>query len=160
MHIVHWPIYNSNILPFVRLSMKTMIVIFLFRKISISLNSYFLFEGIVKEKWKGYRMKSENLRSWTIHLKYLSDVHVSRNWYKTVSNFRLVTLFPSVSSYNYTAMPLAEVLVTYYGLYVIILSIISIFVKFDTVLYQFLETGTSDRYVLYRYRSFLEIFRN
>ena len=26
---------------------------------------------------------------------------------------------------------------------------ISIFVKFDTVLYQFLETGTSDRYFIY-----------
>ena len=152
-----------------------------------------------------YRMKSENLRSWTIHIKYLSDVPVSRNWYKTVSNFRLVTWFPSVLRDNDTAMLLAEALVTYYGLYVIILSIISIksakkikiilganlrfsgscgigcvfveydlcnilqllyniayisiFVKFDTVLYQFLETGTSDRYVLYRYRSILEILR-
>ena len=29
---------------------------------------------------------SENLRRWMIHLRLLSDVPVSRNWYKTVSN--------------------------------------------------------------------------
>ena len=31
-------------------------------------------------------MKPENLRSWTIPIRHLSDVPVSRNWYKTVSN--------------------------------------------------------------------------
>ena len=31
-------------------------------------------------------MKPENLRHWTIHIKNQSDVPVSRNWYKTVSN--------------------------------------------------------------------------
>ena len=31
-------------------------------------------------------MKFENLRRWTIHIRHLSDVPVSRNWYKTVSN--------------------------------------------------------------------------
>ena len=30
-------------------------------------------------------MKPENLRRWTIHMRHLSDVPVSRNWYKTVS---------------------------------------------------------------------------
>ena len=30
-------------------------------------------------------MKPENLRSKTILIKHLSDVPVSRNWYKTVS---------------------------------------------------------------------------
>ena len=30
-------------------------------------------------------MKPENLRRWPIHIKHLSDVPVSRNWYKTVS---------------------------------------------------------------------------
>ena len=32
-----------------------------------------------------YRIKPENLRRWTIHIRHLSDVSVSRNWYKTVS---------------------------------------------------------------------------
>ena len=32
-----------------------------------------------------YRMKSENLRRWTINIRHLSDVPVSRNWDKTVS---------------------------------------------------------------------------
>ena len=31
-------------------------------------------------------MKPENLRRWTIHIRPLSDVSVSRNWYETVSN--------------------------------------------------------------------------
>ena len=31
-------------------------------------------------------METEDLRRWTIHIRYLSDVSVSRNWYKTVSN--------------------------------------------------------------------------
>ena len=31
-------------------------------------------------------MKPENLRRWTIHIKHLSNVPVSRNGYKTVSN--------------------------------------------------------------------------
>ena len=44
-----------------------------------------VFTGIVKEKWKGYRMKPENLRRWTITIRHLSDVPVSRNWYTTVS---------------------------------------------------------------------------
>ena len=43
---------------------------------------------ILKTSWKenerGYRMKPENLRRWTIHIRHLSDVPVSRNWYKTV----------------------------------------------------------------------------
>ena len=38
----------------------------------------------------------------------------------------LVTWFPSLSRDNDSALPLAEVLLTYYGLYVIVLSIISI----------------------------------
>ena len=31
-------------------------------------------------------MKPKNLRHWTIHIRPLSDVSVSRNWYETVSN--------------------------------------------------------------------------
>ena len=33
----------------------------------------------------GYRLKSENLKRLTIHTRHLTDVPVSRNWYKTVS---------------------------------------------------------------------------
>jgi len=32
-----------------------------------------------------YGMKPENLRRWTINIRVLSDVPVSRNWYKTVA---------------------------------------------------------------------------
>ena len=60
MPIDRSPIYNSNMLPLVRLSIKTMIVIFLFRKIFTSLNSYFLqvvFKEHRKKKlFKGYRV--------------------------------------------------------------------------------------------------------
>ena len=35
---------------------------------------------------RGYRMKPENLRCWTIHIRHLCDAAVSRNWFKTVSN--------------------------------------------------------------------------
>ena len=48
-------------------------------------NVIILLEGAVKEKWKGYRMKPENLRNWTIHIRHPSNVPASRNWYKTVS---------------------------------------------------------------------------
>ena len=44
------------------------------------------FKGTVKEKWSGYRIKHENLRRWTIHIRHISDVPVLRNWYKTVPN--------------------------------------------------------------------------
>ena len=30
-------------------------------------------------------MKPENLRFWTMHIRHLSDVSISINWYKTVS---------------------------------------------------------------------------
>ena len=33
------------------------------------------------------RIKPENFRRWTIHIRHLSDVPVSRNWYKTVQNY-------------------------------------------------------------------------
>ena len=33
----------------------------------------------------GYRRKPENLRSWWRHIRVLSDVPVSRNWYKTIT---------------------------------------------------------------------------
>ena len=39
---------------------------------------YMSSKGTVKEKLKGYRMKPENLRRWTIHIRHLSDVHVKR----------------------------------------------------------------------------------
>ena len=42
-------------------------------------------KGTINEKWKGLK-KPENIRHWTIHIWYLSDFPVSRNWYKTVSN--------------------------------------------------------------------------
>ena len=38
-------------------------------------------KGTVKEKFKG-GLKSENLGSWTIPVRHLSDVSVSRNLYK------------------------------------------------------------------------------
>ena len=53
-------------------------------------------KGTVKEKWKGNRIKSENLRRWTMHIRHLSDVNVSRNWYKTVSK-----LYENSDLYNF-----------------------------------------------------------
>ena len=51
-------------------------------------------------------------------------------------------VFPSVSRDQYTALPLEEVLVTWYGR---ISYIYTFWYNFDTVLHQFLESGTSDR---------------
>jgi len=39
-----------------------------------------------KGKMKGVWMEPDNLRRGTIHIRHLSDVPVSRNRYKTVSN--------------------------------------------------------------------------
>ena len=36
-------------------------------------NKTFL-KGTVKEKWKGYRLKPENLRSWTISIRHLVSI--------------------------------------------------------------------------------------
>jgi len=44
-----------------------------------------LLKGLWRKNERGYRMKPENLRHWTIHIRYLSDVSASRNLYKTVS---------------------------------------------------------------------------
>ena len=41
-------------------------------------------KGLYRKNERGYRMKPENLRFWTIHIRH---VPVSRNWHKTVSNF-------------------------------------------------------------------------
>ena len=38
-------------------------------------------------------MKPENLRRWTIHIKHLSDVPVSRNWYETVSKYTKIQAY-------------------------------------------------------------------
>ena len=35
---------------------------------------------------------ADNLRRWTIHIRNLSDIPVSRNWYKTVSNLYLIRI--------------------------------------------------------------------
>ena len=44
-----------------------------------------ILKGTVKENWKRFRLKPKHFRSWSISLRVLSDVLVSRNWYKTVS---------------------------------------------------------------------------
>ena len=66
-------------------------------------------------------MKPENLRHWTIHIRHLSDIPVLRNWYKTY-------MFNTTTWIMYTKS-----------------DIYMFFYNFDTVLCQFLETGTSDR---------------
>ena len=38
-------------------------------------------------------MKPENLRRSPIHGKHLSDVPISKNWYKTVSNFTKIQIY-------------------------------------------------------------------
>ena len=50
----------------------------------------------------GYRMKTENLGRWTIHIRLLSDAPVSRNCYKTVSNLyeNIWTFTCSIHSLN------------------------------------------------------------
>ena len=52
---------------------------------SLKRDSWIYIKRAVKEKWKMYRRKPENLRRWTIFIRHLSDVPVSRSWYKTVS---------------------------------------------------------------------------
>ena len=43
-----------------------------------------LVKGTVKENESGYRLKANHFSSWLRPMKVLSDVSVSRNWYKTV----------------------------------------------------------------------------
>ena len=57
-------------------------------------------------------MKPENLGHWTIHIRHLSDVPVSRNWYKTESKlYQNVYISDFVSRDQFTELPLVEVLV-------------------------------------------------
>ena len=43
-------------------------------------------KGTVKENKRGYRLNAYHFSSWSQPMKVLSDVSVSRNSYKTVSN--------------------------------------------------------------------------
>ena len=52
-------------------------------QISFQINLKFLKNKI--QNWVDFKIK--NLRRWTIHIRHLFDVPVSRNCYKTVSNF-------------------------------------------------------------------------
>ena len=48
---------------------------------------HFSLKGLWRKNERGYRLKPELLRSWATPLRVLSDVPVSRNWFKkTVSN--------------------------------------------------------------------------
>ena len=47
-------------------------------------------KGLFRKNERVYRMKPENLRRWTIHIRHLFDVSVSRNWYKTVSKYAIL----------------------------------------------------------------------
>ena len=49
--------------------------------------TYFLKGTAKRQNLSGFWLKPENLSSWTIYIRDLSDVPVSRNWYKTVSNY-------------------------------------------------------------------------
>ena len=48
--------------------------------------STILLKALQRKNERGYRLKPEYLRSWLKPLQVLSDLPVSRNWYKTVSN--------------------------------------------------------------------------
>ena len=102
---------------------------------------------------------NENPRSWLRSIKFLYDVLVSRNWHKTVAklyqNVYICKILcsavqyycpvpPSVSRDQYTALSLEGVLVTWYRR---IFYIYTSWYNFDTVLYQFLKTETSDRWL-------------
>ena len=79
---------------------------------------------------RGYRLKANHFSSWSRPMKVISDVTVSRNWYKTKIRFQIGYIFaeydllkPTISIRN---------------------CIYEFSYKFYTVLYQFLETVTSD----------------
>ena len=97
-----------------------------------------LLKELYRKNKRGYSMKSENLRRWTIHIRHLSDVPVSRNWYKTVSK-----LYQNFHQWQ------CSIVVTCLWLYHVT-SLLHchwgrFWYNFDTVLYQFLETRASDR---------------
>ena len=99
----------------------------------------------------GYRMKPENLRRWTIHMRHLSDVPVSRNWYKTASKlyqniyirFRIKVVVLN-RPYSANTQPIWKWLYPTGAWEFQICSFYNVY----AVLYQFLETGTSDRCII------------
>jgi len=106
-------------------------------------------------------LKAINLSSWSRPMKVISDVPVSRNWYKTVSNSYRNSYIWSRTPTNESAVYWSRVSVCIFvfRLVAYLLSMICFnqtyhfYAKlyryefsytFDPVLYQFLKTGTSD----------------
>ena len=56
----------------------------------------------------GYRLKPENLRSWTIPIRHLSDVPVSRNQHKTTSKLYQNVYMQNIRPYHVTRSPSNE----------------------------------------------------
>ena len=140
-------------------------------------------KGLKRKNERGYRLKANLFSSWSRPMKVISDVPVSRNWYKTVSNLYelglllyLLFLFSIDFIHNiiYTSELLHQkihqwqcsTVVTWYRQRHVISILLCHWWKFwsrdlslrfskfyiyefsynfNTVLYQFLETGTSDK---------------
>ena len=74
-------------------------------------------KGLYRKNERGYRLKPENLRSWTIHIRHLSDVLVSRYWHKTVSKLYktyIYVRYTSVSCNQNSLQWECSILVTWY----------------------------------------------
>ena len=50
------------------------------------MNGLMNWRGCKGKMKRGFRLKPEHFRNWSRPMNVLSDVTVSRNWYKTVSN--------------------------------------------------------------------------
>ena len=71
------------------------------------LNKYFWIKLVDLSKLKSKYLKAlkpENLKRWTIHKRHLSDVPVSRNWYKTVSKLYQIVNITTKTSANSSAV--------------------------------------------------------
>ena len=56
--------------------------------------------GLYRKNERGYRLKANYFSSWLRPIKFTSDVSVSRNWYKTVSNLYENSLYIYISRFK------------------------------------------------------------
>ena len=103
-------------------------------------------KGQKRKTERGDRLKANHFSSWSRPVKVISDVLVSRNWYKTALNYTKIHRFLwdifvfRVKAY-FLNMICSNLPFQYKIVYMYIYEFSKIFV---TILYQFLKTGTSD----------------
>ena len=75
------------------------------------------FKETVQVKTKGYRLKPKHFKRWSRPILYLSDVPVSRNWYKTVAKLYQNSYISNIADgamWPHTERSLMEILVMCY----------------------------------------------